>query len=363
MKKLLFALLLVIVISSGALYWLLSASLPGAQSQASLPGLSAIAQLRYDDWQRAYVEAESLQDAMSVQGWLHASHRLWQMELFRRAGKGRMAELFGADLLETDIALWRVGVPQLGAKLEHNAAPETLALIDSYIAGINAAIANYTMLPPEFLLLRADVKPWQRSDVFAVGALVAYQSANNMDNELVRLALSSHLDKAHFDVFAHEHLHALYEYVLPKAVDGAALAGVIDALAATSPSHNPLMPRLGFGSNGWVVSAQASSEGAPLFAFDSHDELGLPNLFYEVHLFFGAGKQLRGWSTPGLPGVINGFNSRIAWGFTNIGDTQDMFIETRLRDGIHACIVTATTGTRHIQKRCLFQLPVHRLIH
>ena len=31
---------------------------------------------------------------------------------------------------------------------------------------------------------------------------------------------------------------------------------------------------------------------------------------------------------PGLPGVINGYNEHIAWGFTNIGDSQDIFIET-----------------------------------
>ena len=48
-----------------------------------------------------------------------------------------------------------------------------------------------------------------------------------------------------------------------------------------------------------------------------------------MHLFFGEGRQLRGWSVAGLPGVINGFNENIAWGFTNIGDTQDLFVETR----------------------------------
>src|SRR5690606_4949145 len=62
------------------------------------------------------------------------------------------------------------------------------------------------------------------------------------------------------------------------------------------------------------------------------DALGLPNLFYEVHLYFGDAHELHGWSVPGLPGVINGYNERIAWGFTNIGDTQDCFLETRAED-------------------------------
>ncbi|MCB2070635.1 MAG: penicillin acylase family protein, partial [Ottowia sp.] len=105
-----------------------------------------------------------------------------------------------------------------------------------------------------------------------------------------------------------------------------------DRLALTDPASNPRLPRLGFGSNGWVVAPDRSASGAALYAFDSHDELGLPDLFYEVHLSFGEGRQLRGWSVAGLPGVINGFNDQIAWGFTNTGDTQDLFLETRSPD-------------------------------
>ena len=89
------------------------------------------------------------------------------------------------------------------------------------------------------------------------------------------------------------------------------------------------MPSFAFGSNGWVVAPSKSKTGNALFAFDSHDAFGLPNLFYEVHLFFAGDQQLRGWSVAGLPGVINGYNERVAWGFTNIGDTQDLFLETR----------------------------------
>ena len=61
----------------------------------------------------------------------------------------------------------------------------------------------------------------------------------------------------------------------------------------TSSATNPIMPRFAFGSNGWVVGKDKSASNTPLFAFDSHDELGLPNLFYEVHLFFNhkGGKQ------------------------------------------------------------------------
>ncbi|MEZ5568492.1 MAG: penicillin acylase family protein [Halioglobus sp.] len=74
------------------LWWLLRASLPPVEGEFGMPGLSAVARVSYDAWQRPYVQAATLDDALQVQG-LHASHRLWQMELLRRAGSGRMAAL------------------------------------------------------------------------------------------------------------------------------------------------------------------------------------------------------------------------------------------------------------------------------
>ncbi len=313
-----------------AAWFTLRSSLPVKEGAVTLPGINGTVELRYDEWQRPFVRAGSLEDALSVQGWLHASHRLWQMELLRRAGTGRLAELLGKDLLATDIELWRIGVPRLAEALARNADERTLKRIDRYVAGINAAVEQLRVLPPEFLLLQAPRPAWRREDVFALGALMAHQSANNMENEVLRLALAGVLDADHFDAFAREWPDGIdYPYVLPNDASIAGLIATADRLALTDPAHNRQMPPLGFGSNGWVVAGDRSASSVPLNAFDSHDELGLPNLFYEVHLFFGAGRQLRGWSVPGLPGVINGFNEAIAWGFTNIGDTRDVFIEER----------------------------------
>jgi penicillin G amidase len=324
--------LLLVVLTATALFcvWLaLFLSLPQSAGETRLPELGETVEIRFDAWQRPYVRAATLTDAMQAQGWLHAQHRLWQMELLRRAGQGRLAELMGSALLPTDRELWRVGVPQLATRLESNSSAETLALIDQYLAGVNSAIDQLTLLPPEFLLLRAARPRWQRRDVFALGALMAFQSANNLQHELLRYALVQKLDTAHASVFLRDEDGGEAPGASMASHSGTTLANTIDRLALVDPEYNPRMPRLGFGSNGWVVSGGRSASGAPLYAFDSHDDLGLPNLFYEVHLFFGNGLQIRGWSVPGLPGVINGFNQSIAWGFTNIGDTQDLFLETQ----------------------------------
>ena len=344
----------------------LRASLPEYQGEVEVQGLQQPVSISFDALARPYAIAQNFNEALFAEGWLHGSERLWQMELLRRAGRGRMAEMLGEGMLDTDKELWRMGVPQLAGKLQSNASPRLLEWLDYYVAGVNAAIGKYSVLPPEFLLLSHSVEPWSAEDVFAVGALVAFESGRNYKKELVRMALRKKLGADRFALFVDDHSDRVdYPFVLEAAVleadvlkaDSSEKTGkpviepearsqsvkaekdiiaLLARLEAVDPVQTPLMPSASLGSNGWVVAADKSSTGNPLYAFDSHDKLGLPNLFYEVHLLFTDAKsrkrQLRGWSVPGLPGVISGYNEHIAWGFTNIGDTQDLFIETRSPD-------------------------------
>lgn len=319
---------LAIIVSLGGWLALNRSSLaPGGTYEVD--GLVAPLEIRFDEHQRPFVTAGSLGDALFAEGWLHTRYRLWQMELLRRAGKGTLSAALGDDLLDADKSLWRAGVPQLAEALEAQATEETLALIDAYIDGANAGIASYPARPPEFVLAGIEFSPWRRRDVFAVGAVIAFQSANNMRKEQLRIALASALDDEHFSVFLpDESATPGFPYVLrdPRLLVDSVFFDSLDAF------EQRLMPNASLGSSGWALSASRSATGNALFAFDSHDALTMPGLFYEVHLFHDEGKSIRGWSLPGLPGVINGFNERLAWGMTNIGDTQDLFIETRNPD-------------------------------
>jgi penicillin amidase len=267
------------------------------------------------------------------------------MELYRRAGRGELAAALGSDLVAADDRLWRFGVPHLAQRLEANASEETLKLVDGYLAGVNEGLRVSPLPAPAFLLLRQAPRAWNRRDVFAVAALLAYQSANNADQELLRLALGERLGDEAMVLFTRDGSHRQdYPLVLPDweassreskpartySYKGKTkLLDLLDTWAAVDALSPRGVPPLALGSNGWVVAPSRSASRLGLFAFDSHDTLGLPNLFYELHLSFADGHQLHGWSVPGLPGVINGYNERIAWGFTNIGDSQDLFLERR----------------------------------
>ena len=103
----------------------LSMSSPGGEYVVTDLGQEVA--IHFDARLRPYVDASSLEDALFAEGWLHARYRLWQMELLRRAGNGRLAEGLGEPMLGTDISLWRAGVPGLAESLEQHASAATLA--------------------------------------------------------------------------------------------------------------------------------------------------------------------------------------------------------------------------------------------
>jgi penicillin amidase len=327
--------------------WWLSGSRMVYEGRLQFAALDEPVSIRFDARRRPYVRAESLSGALFAQGFLHARERFWQMDLLRRAGSARLAALLGQDLVETDAGLWRAGVPALAERLGDNAGRELEDWIEAYTDGVNAGLASMRQPPPEYLLLGETPEPWRSRDSHAVGAIMAWDSAGNHDAELLRAELERVLPAERLAVFRPTAADADdVPYAWPDAAhaagqdtgeeaesDPAFELGVqptVDRrsamafLAATEPSTRPPGARIRFGSNGWVVAPARSRDGRALFAFDSHDALGLPNLFYEVHLFHSGGRELRGWSVPGLPGVINGFNRLRAWGFTNIGDSQDL---------------------------------------
>lgn len=307
-----------------ALYVAMRISVPDSRGTVEVPAPGGVVAVTFDDFARPYVRAGSLEDALFAQGWLHARERSWQMELLRRAGSGRLAELLGPALLDTDRELWRAGVPQFAQRLAANPSLDSRRRIEAYVAGVNAGLASLRVRAPEFLLLASGPRPWTAADVYAVGAAISWDSANNLDNELLRLELARHIDRARFMAFVPmDGAARSFPYVLPPSGTPPASLASLDAVEQFG------LPSTALGSNGWAVAPARSASGRALFAFDSHDTLSHPTLFYEVHLFFGEGRELRGWSLPGLPGVINGYNEYWAWGLTNIGDTQDTFLLSR----------------------------------
>src|SRR5215207_3317903 len=104
--KLALAILLLIQTSTARKPALLDALAAAAVSQidGTLPaqGLKAPVRVIRDTWGVPHISAQSTEDLFFAQGYVMAQDRLWQMEMWRRGGEGRLAEVLGPGALARD---------------------------------------------------------------------------------------------------------------------------------------------------------------------------------------------------------------------------------------------------------------------
>ena len=156
---------IVAVVAGGWLFW---RAMPTTSGTERLPGLTAEARVWRDAYGVPHVFAADRDDAARALGWLHASERLFQMEVNRRVGQGRAAETFGPDLLKVDKFIRTLGFYHQAEASFSALSPEAQKRLEAYSDGVNAWLdAHRNALPPEFLLagvtpeVAANISIWQ----------------------------------------------------------------------------------------------------------------------------------------------------------------------------------------------------------
>jgi penicillin G amidase len=294
----------------------------------ALPGLASPVEVIRDANAIPHIYAKDMFDANFALGFLHAQDRLWQMEMNRRVGAGRLSEVFGAATVDTDRFLRTLGVRRAAERALERLDADTRRGLEAYAAGFNAFLATRSgPLPPEFLILGVEPEPWQPADTIAWTKMMAWDLGGNWGAEILRMRLAQKLSSQQIAEFVPPYpgdppyrirdLTALYRGLGPELQKTAAL------IAAIAP---PALPE-GAGSNNWAVSGNRSESGKPLLANDPHLGLNVPAIWYFAHLSV-PGVELIGVTLPSSPSVVLGRNQRIAWGFTNTGpDVQDLYLE------------------------------------
>ena len=156
------AVVALIAMAAALLIW---TSLPQTSGAAVLPGPSADIEIRRDARGVPDIRAASESDAFFALGYVHAQYRLFQMELMRRLGAGRLAEVLGASALGSDRFMRTLGLYRHAEANVNMLEPNARAAIDSYSAGINAFLDTRSRpLPPEFQLLAYTPDPWRPAD-------------------------------------------------------------------------------------------------------------------------------------------------------------------------------------------------------
>jgi penicillin G amidase len=299
-------LLALAVLAAAGMFLHLRRSLPQLEGEVVLAGLSGRVEILRDPYGIPHIFAASVEDAQFALGFVHAQDRLWQMEMNRRIGSGRLAELLGPAALEADRFLRTLGVRRAAEANLRRYDKETLALLQAYAAGVNAFLDSGPVLPPEFWLLRATPEPWTPADSVVWTKMMAWDLGGNWRNELLRLRMSKTLARERVE-----------EFFPPYPGEAAIkLPELLSSLGFT-----------GGASNSWVVDGSRSASGKPLLANDPHLGLTAPSVWYFAHMS-APGLEVIGASLPGVPGILLGRNERIAWGFTNTGpDVQDLYLE------------------------------------
>ncbi len=349
----------------------LAASADRPDGPIEVAGLSDSVTVELDSLGIPTIRARTELDAWRALGYMHASDRLWQLEFLRRIASGRLAELFGEPAYPTDRVTRTLGLARMAREAAAMLTPDERAAVQSYAEGVNARLAAGGPLPPEFRLLRVEPEPWTVEASLSIGLVMS------LDLSHWQRDLSRHWAAVHLPPEKAAYLHPRYPEWGPKTLDGRiepppeTVTGfepdepqATDAVSSTARrgARSPSSPHAdgnvaaeasrvpGAGrepdardplevlssvsiraaSNAWVVGGSRTASGSPILANDMHLALRAPSIWYiaAVHVADG-GPDVAGFTLPGLPGVVVGFNRHVAWGATNaMVDDMDFAVET-----------------------------------
>ncbi len=308
-------------------YIMLNRSLPDYDAEVKIIGLNGTVEVYRDSFAIPMIIARTDDDAAFALGYIHAQERLFQMDIARRAGEGRLSEIFGSKTIPIDKLFRTVGVYNNVKENYQKLNPLTKRILEAYTKGVNAFIesnkGNYQI---EFDVLGYDPYKWKPEHSLVIAKLMAWELNISWwtDISFANIVQKVGTEKAK------ELLPDFPENaprIIPTGLNNTAniSTDLIDVdryfrkFVGTGGTH--------IGSNNWVVSGKKSKSGKPIIANDPHLAFTAPGKWYFV-IVRSKDWNVEGFTVPGLPAVVIGKNEHIAWAMTNVmADDADFYIE------------------------------------
>lgn len=293
--------------------------LPDYDSTVELSGITDEVIVYRDDFGIPHVYARNENDLYLAVGYCMAQDRLWQMDLLRRACSGRLSEIFGEDLVETDLLMRSLRMPEKSRMILKDTEDPMIRACQAFADGVNQYIEeNIKKLPPEFIILRYKPEKWKPEHSIYLVGYMGWDLRLSWDEEIVLHKIRKTFGEAKTREFVPDmNLHDTFVY-----------PGFASTLLASSRHLRELGLVVFGGSNNWAVSGKKSVNGKPILANDMHLELNSPGIWYQMHQVVEGKLNVTGVVLPGEPFVVAGHNDRIAWGFTNVMvDNTDFYSE------------------------------------
>ncbi len=324
-----FTILVVLIVSVLIGFMLVRKSFPKTSGSITLPLLQRPVEILRDEYGVPHIVAESEHDAYFAVGFVHAQDRLWQMEVARRAGLGRLAEVLGDSAVKFDRMFRTLGLSQMASHLTAAMDRTTHAALQSYAEGVNAFIETHRgEYPIEFDMLGIEPEPWSVEHTAIISRLMAWELNYSRWMDIVLGALVEKLGKEKAaEVFPGWKEGA--PFIVPPELMGKSISLGASAFLKTELEFRKFLGGSGLsgGSNSWAISGTKSATGKPILANDPHLMFLLPGRWYELHVT-APGLDVQGTTIAGVPFVVIGRNRHIAWGLTNaMADDQDFFVE------------------------------------
>lgn len=321
-----------------------------ANAEAEMPHLKKAVQsdalhgevtIRYDERWVPHIFTVDAHDAYFAQGYVTASHRLWQMEFQTHAAAGRLSEILyhtaGDKVLKVDRLMRRNGLKRAAeeslAAFEND--PQANMIVTAYTEGVNAYIEslNYRRYPVEYKLLGYKPEKWTKLKCALLLKYMAHMLTGESDDiELTHQV--NRFGKDFVNLFYPDFPSDMTDPIVPSGTafeKDPAFLPKADSLAADSIPKVAVqklpfekIPE-GYGSNNWAVAGSKTKSGAPILCNDPHLALNFPSIWFEMQISC-PDFNVYGATLPGAPAVIVGFNDHISWGVTNgTRDVKDWY--------------------------------------
>jgi penicillin amidase len=323
LKKSLKALLLfLLIVFIGG--WLYSTTFyPTYKGALELTNLTEEVVVYYDAIGVPHINAQNQQDAYTALGYVHAQDRLWQMELIRRIAAGRLSELFGKELLQTDVFFSGLGIEEASAKTIKNldANSKAYQLTEAYLEGVNQFIENGAT-PLEFKLVGVNKEKYTIKDVYNVFGYMAFSFAIAHKTDPLLTEVKEKLGSHYLQELVGSEFKNLT--FIKNEKNKEIEAGFAIAMNELM-DHLPVSPFIG--SNSWVLGPEKTKNGKVIFANDPHIMFSQPSVWYQSHIKT-PDYEMYGFNLALTPFPLLGHNRTYAYGLTMFeNDDIDFYFE------------------------------------
>jgi len=304
-------------------------ALPKMKGELSLEGLSGEVTVYRDQRGMPHIYAYDEHDLYFAVGYVMAQERLWQMDLIRRATKGRLSEIFGKDYVQTDLFLRSLDMTGKSKKIIEKEDPAILICAQAYCAGVNKYIKDAgNKLPPEFRILSYKPDPWTPEDMANIIGYMGWDLASgNLDMDISSYRLTQKLGAEKTKQLIPD-WKAVKSFVFPDFRLDEKVLKDVDSFIKSMDKLQALGLASFSGSNNWAVTGKRTETGKPILSNDMHLSLSSPGIWIQMHQVIPGKLNVTGVIVPGQPFVVAGHNEKISWGMTNLMvDDIDLFAE------------------------------------